>query len=297
MDALNNCKLCPRSCGADRASGSAGFCGALKTVRTARIALHYWEEPCISGESGSGTVFFSHCTMKCVFCQNYDISTRNKGRDITIESLADSFLSLQEQGANNINLVTPTHYVPQIKKALDIARKIGLVLPIVYNTSGYETVETIKSLKGYVDVYMPDFKYFNNKYAIKYSSAPNYFEIASEALSEMVKQAGKPVFNNKGIMTKGVIVRHLMLPGLMLDSKHVMDYLYNTYGNNIFISLMCQYTPLPHVKKFPELDRCIDMKKYSTLVDYCANRGMEQVFIQSEESAQESFIPSFNINC
>lgn len=213
---------------------------------------------------------------------------------MTVRELADGFLSLQEQGANNINLVTPTHFVPQIIEALDIAKSGGLTLPVLYNTSGYENVETLKMLEGYVDIYMPDFKYYNNKYAIKYSKAQDYFEIASAALSEMVRQTGRAEINNKGIMTAGTIVRHLMLPGLMLDSKRVMDYLYDSYGDDIYISLMCQYTPLPHVREYAELDRRIDMEKYNTLVDYCARRGMERVFIQSEESASESFIPPFN---
>lgn len=294
MNQLQNCTLCPRRCGVDRTAGKTGYCGASDTVKVARIALHFWEEPCISGEAGSGTVFFAHCTMKCVFCQNYDISTCHKGREITIDELADGFLSLQSQGANNINLVTPTHYVPQIIAALDMARKNGLTIPIVYNTSGYETVEAIRRLDGYVDVYMPDLKYFDDKYAIKYSNAPYYFETASKAIAEMYRQVGEIRLDEHGIMQKGVLVRHLMLPGLMLDSKRVMDYLFRTYGNDIFISLMCQYTPLPHVKKFPELDRRIDMKKYDVLVDYCSSQGMERVFVQDEESAQESFIPSFD---
>lgn len=293
MESLKNCKLCPRQCGIDRTAGEIGFCGASDTVKVARIALHFWEEPCISGSSGSGTVFFSHCTLKCVFCQNYDISTCHKGREISVSELADGFISLQNQGANNINLVTATHFIPQIKKAIDIARKNGLTLPILYNTSGYETVETIRSLDGYIDIYMPDFKYFDDKYALRYSKAPDYSNIAKAAIAEMVRQTGAVRINENGIMERGTLVRHLMLPGLMLDSKRVMDYLFNTYGNDIYISLMCQYTPLPHVKDFPELDRKIDMKKYNALVDYCSSHGMEQVFIQDEESAQESFIPPF----
>lgn len=294
MNILENCNLCPRRCGANRAAGRAGFCGALSSPRAARIALHFWEEPCISGESGSGTVFFSHCTMKCVFCQNYDISTCSGGRDITIDELAEGYLSLQEQGANNINLVTPTHFVPQIIESLDIAKAHGLKLPVLYNTGGYENVETLRMLDGYIDIYMPDFKYYNDKYAVKYSNAPNYFKTASAALAEMVRQTGHAELDENGIMKKGTLVRHLMLPGLMLDSKRVMDYLYNTYGDDIYISLMCQYTPLPHVAAYPELDRRLDMDKYNALVDYCARRGMERVFIQSEESASESFIPPFN---
>ena len=293
MERLKKCNLCPRMCGVDRTGGKTGFCGASDMVKTARIALHYWEEPCISGTNGSGTVFFSHCTMKCVFCQNYDISTCHKGKEMTIDELASGFISLQNQGAHNINLVTPTHFVPQIIKSLDLARKNGLTIPIVYNTSGYESLETLRSLDGYIDIYMPDLKYFDDKYARKYSNAPDYFKIASSAIEEMYRQTGKIRIDENGIMKKGLIVRHLMLPGLLLDSKRVMDYLYNTYGDNIFISLMCQYTPLEHVKKYPELDTKIDMKKYNTLVDYCSSRGMENIFIQDEDSAQESFIPPF----
>jgi len=295
MNRLKNCALCPRSCGVDRTSGKTGFCGATDKVKVARIALHFWEEPCISGENGSGTVFFSHCTMKCVFCQNYNISTCHKGREITIDELAEAFVSLQNKGANNINLVTPTHYVPQIIASLEIARKNGLTIPIVYNTSGYESVETIRSLDGYVDIYMPDMKYFVDKYAVKYSNAPKYFETAARAIEEMYRQVGKIELDENGIMKKGLIVRHLMLPGLLLDSKRVMDYLFKSYGNDIYISLMCQYTPLPHVKKYPELDRKIDMQKYELLVDYCSSQGMENVFVQNEESAQESFIPDFDM--
>ena len=293
MKRLTSCNLCPRKCGVDRTSGKTGFCGAKDTIRVARIALHHWEEPCISGTKGSGTVFFSHCTMQCVFCQNYDISTCHKGREISVDELAEGFISLQNQGAHNINLVTPTHYVPQIINALDIARKNGLTIPIVYNTSGYEAVETLRSLEGYIDIYMPDMKYFDDKYARKYSKAPDYFKIASAASEEMYRQTGEVKLDGEGIMQKGLLVRHLMLPGLMLDSKRIMDYLNTTYGDKIYISLMCQYTPLPHVKKYPELDRKIDMKKYNVLVDYCSSQGMENVFIQDEESAQESFIPPF----
>ena len=222
---LTCCTLCPRNCGVDRTNNVAGFCGALDEVKIARAALHFWEEPCISGKKGSGTVFFSCCNMKCVYCQNYEISTLNKGMTISVSELADKFLMLQGEGAHNINLVTPTHFVPQIICALDEAKSRGLALPVVYNSSGYESVETIRLLKGYVDIYMPDLKYFSDKYAIKYSSAPNYFNIAKEAIEEMFNQVGTPVFDESGIMKKGMIVRHLMLPGLLFDSKKIMDYL------------------------------------------------------------------------
>ncbi len=279
-------------CGANRKDGKIGYCGASDKIKIARCALHFWEEPCISGENGSGTVFFSHCTLKCVFCQNYDISTQNKGYEITAPELADCFLDLQSQGAENINLVTPTHYVPQIIEALSLAKPRGLTLPILYNTSGYERVETLRMLDGLIDIYMPDMKYFSDKYAVKYSNAPDYFNIASKALAEMFRQTSKPVIKD-GIMQKGVIVRHLMLPGLLFDTKHVIDYLYKTYGDDIYISLMSQYTPLEHVKKYPELDRKLNMEQYEAMVDYCAGLGITNAFIQDGEAAAESFIPPF----
>lgn len=291
---LKNCRLCPRKCGADRTAGKLGFCGADDRIKIARAALHFWEEPCISGTSGSGTVFFSHCTMKCVYCQNYSISTENKGKYVTKEELADIFLDLQNQGANNINLVTPTHYVPKIIQALDIARKKGLFLPIIYNTSGYETVETIKMLEGYVDIYLPDFKYWEGSLAIKYSSAPDYAETVKAALGEMFRQTGKCVFCENGIIKKGVIVRHLMLPGGFSDSKKIIEYLFREYGNGIFISIMSQYTPLATIPDiFPELKKPIAMSDYDKLLDCAIELGVENAFIQEGESQSESFIPEF----
>ena len=291
---LTNCNLCPRRCGVDRTAGETGFCGASDRVKIARSALHFWEEPCISGKNGSGTVFFSHCTLKCRFCQNYEISTCSRGYEISEETLCEKFLDLQSQGANNINLVTPTHFVPQIISALDMAKRRGLTIPIVYNTSGYENIETLKMLDGYIDIYMPDMKYYDDKYSIKYSAAPKYFEIAKAAIHEMFNQVSYPVFDEHNIMQKGVIVRHLMLPGLLFDTKKLMDYLFSAYGNSIYISLMSQYTPLHHVKDFPELDRKLNMKHYEAMVDYCAELGIENAFIQEGEAADESFIPPFN---
>lgn len=294
IERLEACRLCPRECGVDRLHGQVGFCKATDGIRIARAALHYWEEPCISGEKGSGTVFFSHCTLKCVFCQNHEISTSGRGKVVSVERLATIFLELQEKGANNINLVTPTHYVPQIIMALQIAKNKGLTLPIVYNSSGYEKVETLKALEGYVDIYLPDFKYFKEKYAKKYSFAPEYFEFAKKALDEMVRQIGEPKFDENGIMLKGVIVRHLMLPGLLFDSKKIVDYLYNTYGNRIYISLMNQYTPLEQVKDYPELNRVLSPSHYDYLVDYAVDLGVENGYIQEGETNKESFIPPFN---
>lgn len=293
VDRLKNCVLCPRRCGADRANGKTGFCGASDKIKIARSALHFWEEPCISGENGSGTVFFSHCPLKCVFCQNYEISAKSTGYEVTVDELADCFLDLERQGANNINLVTPTHYVPQLIQAIKTAKENGLTLPILYNTSGYENVETLRSLEGLIDIYMPDMKYMSDKYAVKYSNAPDYFNIASRAIAEMFRQVGKPVFKN-GIMQRGVIVRHLMLPGSLFDTKHIIDYLYKTYKDDIFISLMSQYTPLEHVKKYPELDKRLNPKHYEAMLDYCADLGIKNAFIQEGDTAKESFIPSFS---
>jgi putative pyruvate formate lyase activating enzyme len=287
------CNICPRRCGADRENGSLGFCGASNKIRIARAALHFWEEPCLSGANGAGTVFFSHCNMKCVYCQNYRISTRGAGHEVSIGDLAEIFLDLQSRGANNIDLVTPTHYALDIAEAVKKAKNSGLHIPVLYNCGGYESVETLKRLEGLIDIYMPDMKYYRDKYAMKYSSAPKYFETACAALEEMYRQTGAVVLDKNGIMQSGVIVRHMMLPGLMLDTKKIMDYLFDTYGNNIYISLMSQYTPLKNVERFPELNRKIDMKKYNSIVDYCMNRGMENVFIQEGSAAKESFIPCF----
>lgn len=290
---LQSCTLCPRRCGVNRAEGEIGFCGAKLLPKIARAALHFWEEPCLSGKNGSGTVFFSHCTMQCVYCQNFDISTCQKGKEISIDALSGHFLRLQSEGAHNINLVTPTHFVPQIIDALTAARQNGLSIPVVYNSSGYESVDTLCLLDGLIDIYLPDFKYYHEKYAIRYSGAPDYFETASQAIHEMVRQSGPPEFDENGIMQKGTIVRHLMLPGLLFDSKKIIDYLYEAFGDAIYISIMSQYTPLPHVCAYPELDRRVPPAHYAALVDYAASLGITQAYVQEGESAKESFIPPF----
>lgn len=290
---LKKCELCPRMCGINRYE-TLGFCGASDKVKIARASLHMWEEPCISGENGSGTIFFSHCNLKCIYCQNYDISTENYGKEITIERLSEIMIELQEKGANNINLVTPTHYVPQIIEAIKVARKSGLNIPIVYNTSGYERKETIKLLDGYIDIYLTDMKYYDDEYAIEYSKAKDYFQYAKEALEEMYNQVGSPIFNKKGIMKKGIIVRHLILPGLVNDSKNIIDYLYKTYKDDIFISIMNQYTPLDNVKNHETLNRTITKEEYDEVVNYAIDLGIENAFIQEGETQKESFIPSFN---
>lgn len=291
---LSSCVLCPRECKAHRTSGKSGFCGADDRIKVARSALHFWEEPCISGDSGSGTVFFSHCTLKCVYCQNYKISTENQGRFVTENELCDMFLDLEKQGALNINLVTPTHYVPGIIEALKMAKEKGLSLPVVYNTSGYEKIETLELLRGFVDVFLPDFKYFNENFAQKYSGAKDYPEVCTKAISKMFELVGKCEFDDNGIIKKGVIVRHLMLPGLEEDTKKILEYLHKTYGDDIFISIMSQYTPLLTLpKEFPELSTSIDMAVYDKVLDFAVELGIENAFIQEGESASESFIPEF----
>ena len=287
------CTLCPRECNVERQKGQKGFCGATSDVKIARVSLHHWEEPCISGKNGSGTVFFSGCNMKCVFCQNYEISTLNKGYIVSAEELAECFLNLQNRNAHNINLVTPTHYADDIIKALDIAKKKGLNIPVVYNSGGYEKIETLKKLKDYIDIYIPDFKYFNDKYAIKYSSANDYCNTVKNAIDEMYAQTGPFVINKNGIMEKGVIVRHLMLPGLLFDTKKIIDYLYDSYGDNIYLSIMSQYTPMPNTLNIEKLNKKLSINHYNTMINYCEEKGIKYAFIQGEDSADKCYIPEF----
>jgi len=291
------CTLCPRNCSVDRENGEKGICGQTTEVKVARAALHFWEEPCISGEEGSGTVFFSGCSLHCVFCQNESVANGTVGKVITIERLAEIFLELQEQGANNINLVTPGHFIPQIREALILAKKQGLILPIVYNTGSYESMEALKSLEGFIDIYLPDFKYMSSELSQKYSHATDYATVAKLAIAEMVRQTGEPVFDEmgeEGLLKRGTVVRHLMLPGGMEDSKEILKYLHDTYGEKIYISIMNQFTPLANVAKFPELNRKITDEEYEEVIEYAINIGIEQGFIQEGETAEESFIPDFN---
>lgn len=291
------CDLCPRKCLVDRKKGEKGICGQTENLKVARAALHFWEEPCISGDAGSGAVFFSGCPLHCVFCQNENIANGTVGKEISLERLVDIFLELQEKGANNINLVTPGHFVPQIVKALDQARREGLTLPVVYNTSSYETVDTIRMLDGYVDIYLPDFKYMSPVLSKKYSHAPDYAQVAKAAIAEMVRQTGKAVFVNgdeDNLILSGTIVRHLTLPGCMEDSMQILKYLHETYGDTIYISIMNQFTPLSNLEKYPELNRRITDEEYETLVDYAIDIGIENGFIQEGDTAEESFIPAFD---
>lgn len=290
---LKSCKLCPRECKVNRLEGELGFCGSSYSLKAARASLHFWEEPCLSGEKGSGTVFFSGCNMKCIYCQNYGISHENTGKEISIERLSDIFIELMNKGANNINLVTPTHFIPQIIEAVSMAREKGLALPIVYNSSGYEKAETIKLLSGIIDIYLPDIKYYNDKYSVKYSHAKNYFLYAKEAVSEMVRQVGPPTFDENGLMKSGVIIRHLMLPNLLFDSKKIVDYVYNTFHDSVFLSLMNQYTVTDNVKN-SELDKTINPKLYDSLINYALSLGVNNGYIQENGTCSESFIPDFD---
>lgn len=290
------CSLCPRMCGTDRAAGQKGFCGGGNLVRIARAALHYWEEPCISGESGSGTVFFSGCTMRCVFCQNKEISRGEAGKEITVDRLAEIYLELAAKGANNINLVTPMHYAPQITAALDIARENGLTLPIVWNTGGWERRESVAAVRDYADIWLSDFKYFDSSLGESLSKAPNYFSVAAAALDQMVKQTCKPVFDENDMMRRGVIVRHLMLPGHLDDTKNVLRFLYENYGDSIWISIMNQYTPMCSDPRFPELSRTVSDEEYNEAIDFACELGIENAFVQEGGTVGESFIPPFDLS-
>lgn len=290
-----NCILCPRNCNTNRNDGNIGACMVSGKLKLARAALHYWEEPCISGEAGSGAVFFSGCSLHCVFCQNEEISRGQSGKEVEKERLAEIFLELQEKGANNINLVTPGQYVPHIIWAVEQARNQGLKLPIVYNTSSYEKVETIRRLQGIVDIYLPDFKYMSSDIAMKYSKAKDYPEVAKAAIAEMVRQQPNPVFDEvTGLMKRGVIVRQLLLPNLLEDAKAIVKYLYDAYGDNIYLSLMSQFTPLSNVENYPELNRKVSEKEYEEYINYAIELGVENGFIQEEDVADESFIPHFD---
>ena len=291
---MKKCSLCPRNCGVNRLDGQKGFCGVDAEILVARAALHMWEEPCISGKEGSGAVFFSGCSLGCGFCQNNKISRGQTGKKITVEYLAELFFQLQGQGANNINLVTAGHFLPQVALALENARAHGLKIPVVYNSSGYEKADTLKILEGLVDIYLPDFKYMDPELAGKYSHAPDYPQIAKAALKEMVQQVGTPGFDERGMMKKGVIVRHLLLPGHVKNSREVLKYLYETYGDRIYISIMNQYTPMPAMKDDPKLSRKVTDREYERLLDYALSLGLNNGFIQEGETAKESFIPEFN---
>lgn len=312
---FTSCTLCPRKCRVNRLAGERGYCGQTAQLRAARAALHMWEEPCISGAAGSGTVFFSGCNLRCVYCQNHDIALGQTGKEISMERLAEIFLELQQKGAANINLVTPTHYIPLLAGALELARQGGLTLPVVYNCGGYESVEALRILDGLVDIYLPDLKYVSAEGSTKYSHASDYFEKAKLALAEMFRQSGPLEFYHSQppvsahpeavypadtpLLRRGMLVRHLVLPGQVKDSKKVLHYLRDTFGNDIYVSVMCQYTPLSHMVNMtdiPELSRRVTPAEYQRVMDYCLRLGMENVYIQEGDVARESFIPPFDLS-
>ena len=290
-----SCSLCPRDCKVNRRV-KTGFCGCGAAVKAARAALHHWEEPCISGTSGSGTVFFSGCTLGCCFCQNYDISRENFGKELTERQLAHIFLKLQEEGAHNINLVTATQYLPSIVKALDLIRP-ELSIPVVYNCGGYESAETVKALESYVNIWLPDLKYFSSQLSARYSLAPNYFEMASEAIKQMINQAGPPQFDTSGtLMKKGVIIRHMVLPGAKEDSIRLLHWMKEELPlGKYYISLLSQYTPFYRSKEFPEINRRITSYEYNKVLDAAIGLGLDQGFMQEKSSAKEEYTPPFNL--
>lgn len=294
-DSITGCTLCPRMCGADRQNGEAGFCGAQKKLRLARAALHFWEEPCISGTKGSGTVFFSGCPLKCCFCQNYRISHETFGTEITEDRLADIFLSLQDQGAHNINLVTATPYTDEVLRVLDRIRGSRLKIPVVWNSGGYERTETLRRLDGYVDIYLPDFKYADETRAFRYSGAADYCETALAAIVEMQQQTGKYCIGDDGIMRRGTIIRHLVMPGGRRDSMRVIDRIAQHFSpDDILVSLMSQYTPFYKSHAYPEINRRVTTFEYDSVCEYLTAKGFDGYF-QEKSSAKEEYTPPFDL--
>ena len=292
MKELESCHLCPRNCNVNRYQ-TVGVCGAGRKIKVAHYGLHLWEEPIISGDTGSGTIFFSYCNLKCIFCQNYKISSGGYGKEITNERFCELCLDLQKKGANNINLVTPTHYVPQIVESIHKIKDKSLTIPIVYNTSSYENVSTIQMLEGTVDIYLADLKYCDDGLACQYSHVNNYFHYASLAIEEMVKQVGQFVIQDN-LIKRGVIVRILILPEHADDAKKLIKYLYDTYHDTIILSIMNQYTPLQTFENFPNLNRKVSDEEYQTVIDYALDLGVKYAFIQEGETQSESFIPNFD---
>ena len=291
---LEKCTICPHNCGINRYNGQVGRCKAKDTVKIALYSTHNFEEPCISGKKGSGTVFFSNCNLNCIFCQNYEISQQGKGKEITIQELAEIFIKQQEKDVENINLVTPTSYVPQIIEAIKIARKNGLILPIVYNTNGYEKVETLKMLEGYIDIYLPDLKYSDDLLAKRLSKVDNYFEIATNAIKEMYRQVGNAKFDEDGIMQKGMIIRHLVLPNHILNSRKVLKWI-NDNMSDVYVSVMAQYFPTYKAKKIGDINRKLTKEEYEEIEDYLYRLNLENGYIQELGEHEEEYVPKWEI--
>ena len=296
MEELKSCNICPHKCGVNRLNGIKGRCKCDNKIKIALASVHNYEEPCISGKNGSGTVFFSNCNLNCIYCQNYEISQLGKGKEITIEHLAQIFIKQQEKNVNNINLVTPTMYVPQIIEAIKIARKKGLNIPIIYNSNGYENVETIKKLNGYIDIYLPDLKYYSNEIAKKYSKIDNYFETAISAIKEMQKQVGNPIFNEEGIIQKGVIIRHLILPHHLLNTKNILKYVKENFDENTYISIMAQYFPKYKAKEDKLINRKLTKKEYKEIENYLYLLNLKNGYIQELGEHEEEYVPNFDLS-
>ena len=294
LELLEKCTICPHNCGINRLDNQIGRCKSRDTVKVALYSTHNFEEPCISGKKGSGTVFFSNCNMNCVFCQNYEISQQGKGKEISIEELADIFIKQQEKDVENINLVTPTSYVPQIIEAIKIARSHGLKLPIVYNTNGYEKVETLKMLEGYIDIYLPDFKYSDNDLGKRLSKVDNYFEIVTDALKEMYRQTGKAVFDEEGIMQRGMIIRHLVLPNHILNSRRVLKWI-NENMHDVYVSVMAQYFPTYKAKEIDDINRKLTKEEYEQIENYLYRLDLENGYIQELGEHEEEYVPHWEI--
>lgn len=296
MEELKSCNICPHKCGVNRLNGIKGRCKCDNKIKIALASVHNYEEPCISGKNGSGTVFFSNCNLNCIYCQNYEISQLGKGKEITIEHLAQIFIKQQEKNVNNINLVTPTMYVPQIIEAIRIARKKGLNIPIIYNSNGYENVETIKKLNGYIDIYLPDLKYYSNEIAKKYSKIDNYFETAISAIKEMQKQVGNPILNEEGIIQKGVIIRHLILPHHLLNTKNILKYVKENFDENTYISIMAQYFPTYKAKEDKLINRKLTKKEYKEIENYLYLLNLKNGYIQELGEHEEEYVPNFDLS-
>lgn len=293
MQELEKCKICPHNCGVNRLNGNIGRCKSNGNIKLAMASIHNFEEPCISGENGSGTVFFSNCNMNCVFCQNYKISQQGLGREISIKELAEIFIDEQNKNAENINLVTPTMYVYHIIEAIKIAKNKGLKIPIVYNSNGYENVETIKKLKGYIDIYLPDLKYYDDDLAFKYSGVKNYFENAASAIKEMYNQVGSPVLDENGMMKKGLIIRHLVLPNNLQNSKDVLKWINDNIDKKVFVSVMAQYFPTNKAKDFPEINRKLTKEEYEEIENYLYSLDLDNGYIQELGEHEEEYVPDF----
>ena len=292
---LKNCNICPHKCNIDRTDGKIGRCKATNKVKIALYSIHNFEEPCISGKNGSGTVFFSNCNLNCVYCQNYEISQLGKGKEITIEELAQIFLMQQQKNVENINLVTPTSYVPQIIEAIKIAKENGLNIPIIYNTNSYENIETLKMLEGYIDVYLPDLKYSYNTVGQKYSKIDNYFEIATNAIKEMIRQVGPTKINKKDIIEKGVIIRHLVLPNNIENSKNVIKWIKENIPKEVYVSIMAQYFPTYKAKEIQEINRKLTRKEWEEIENYIEKLNIENGYIQELGEHEEEYVPKWDL--